>query len=66
MLNTIPSNINFKSGLSTTLIKQCSSIDVRKLEKSLNSNNISSDFDFNKPVAFAVRKVFEIFNILCL
>ena len=64
MLNTIQSNINFKSGLSTTLIKQCRDINVRKLEKRLNLNNIPSDFDFNKPVAFAIHKVFEIFNIL--
>ena len=64
MLNTISPNINFKSGLNKALIKECQSTNVRNLEKSLSSNNIPSDFGFNKPVAFAVGKVFEIFNLL--
>lgn len=64
MLNTISPNINFKSGLNTALVKECRSTNVRNLEKSLGSKNIPSDFGFNKPVAFAVGKVFEIFNLL--
>ncbi len=64
MLNTISPNINFKSGLNTALIKECRSTNVRSLEKSLGSKNIPSDFGVNRPVAFAVGKIFEIFNLL--
>lgn len=58
------SRINFQSGLSKNLVKQCRNIDVCSVERELLQQHTKADFSSSKPVAFAVWKVIEVFNIL--
>ena len=57
-------NITFQSGLNNQLLNQCRNTNTSNIEKILLSNSIKASFDSNKPVAFSIQKILEIFKLI--
>lgn len=64
IINNVCQNLCFTSGLNSNLVKQSQNARVSDIEVMIRTKGIYSNLHSIRPVAFALQKVFEVFDNL--